>query len=151
MPGASKLSWRLCGLLLVLAAVILLVVGVGRRKGGRAAPAVPLDDWNIPQLVAHLNGEGLALRLVSTQKNGAICQAAFLTTTDKEWDELSRLAKKQEWIGRWRGTLYCKRNRGGEELAYLWGDYHLVVGPFLFFGDPELLERVQTALASGGR
>jgi hypothetical protein len=149
MPGASKLSWLMYGLLLAFVAVTLLVVGVGRRKGGRATPAVPLDDWDIPQLVAYLNGEGLALRLVPTQKNGAISQAAFLTTTDKEWDELSRLAKKQEWIGRWRGTLYCKRNMGGEELAYQWGDYHLVVGPFLFFGDPELLARVQAALARG--
>lgn len=151
MPGTSNLSWRMYGLLLVLVVGSLLVVGIARRKDGRATPVVPLDDWDIPQLVAYLNGKGLGLRMVPTQKDAATCQAAFLTTTDKEWDELSRLAKNQALIGQWRGTLYCKRNMGGEELAFLWGDYHLVVGPFLFFGDIELLERVQTALTSDGR
>jgi hypothetical protein len=124
----------------------ILAVWIGRRKDGSPTSSEPLDDWDIPRLVAYLNEAGLALRMVSARKDGVIDQAAFLTITDQEWEDLDRLFKNPKWISQWRGTLYCKRNTAGYDLSH-WGDYSLVAGPFLFFGDPELLARVRDALA----
>ena len=71
--------------------------------------------------------------------------AAFLTTTDKEWEDLNHLVKDPKRINEWRGTLYCERAKANTDLWYLirqWGANSLIVGPFLLYGDPELLVRV---------
>lgn len=132
-------------LLAILAASALVIVWIPHKSRLPASPP-PLSDWNIPQLAAYLNGEGLTLRLVSTRKDGWVGDSAFLTTTDKKWAELNLLFKHPHLIGRWRGTLYCEKNPAGADLARVGGDYTLVVGTFLFYGDPELLARVRAAL-----
>jgi hypothetical protein len=151
MPSVSKLFWRACWLL--SAAVLmgaLLVVLAGPRGGGRTR-SLPPDDWQIPQLVAHLNREGLGLRVVSTRVDGGVHHSAYLTTTDKEWVDLSALPRDRQQIDRWRGTLHCERF-GSEHMrsdqAREWGDCCLVAGPFLLTGDRELLARVRAALSS---
>ena len=159
MGGVSKFSLRVGRLSLpaVLAAA-LLVGWIGLRAGRPAASAVPPDDWDIPQLVAYLNDAGLGLRVVSALKNGVIDQTAFLTTSSKEWDDLNHLPKDPKQIHRWQGTLYCERGRAGflmrddwSALVRQWGDCCLVVGPFLFYGDRELLDRVRAALTALAR
>jgi hypothetical protein len=149
MLGVSKLSWRACWPLLpALLAGALLTVTMAQRRDGAATPAVSLDDWDIPQLAAYLNDEGLGLRLVSTQKDGVIHHTAFLTTTDQEWIDLNHLPKTRQKIDRWQGSLYCERSPFGDwsNQTHQWGDCCLVVGPFLLFGDRELLDRVRAAL-----
>jgi hypothetical protein len=151
MPSVSKLFWRACWSLFgVLLAGAVLVALAGPRRGGRAVPALPPDDWHIPQLVSHLNREGLGLRVVSTQRDGAAGPNAFLTTTDKEWIDLTVLPKDRQQIDRWRGTLYCERFPSEvmrSDQACLWGDCCLVAGPFLLYGDRQLLARVRAALS----
>ncbi len=151
MPAIRKLSWRaFWPLASVLVAGALSVHCVGRRTGSSAAAAAPLGDWDIPRLVAYLNGKGLGLRVVPTLKGGGGSdRLAFLTTTDQGWEELSRLPRGRPQVGRWRGTLYCERGPAGgdwDDLTAEWGDCSLVVGPFLLFGDRELLGRVRAAL-----
>src|SRR5579872_2320499 len=147
MLGISRLSRH--GIRLVVPAVLaisLLAGWAARRREDPAASAVPLEEWDIPRLVAHLNDAGLRLRIVSTVKHERIGQAVFLTTTSKEWDDLNHLPKDQNQIRRWRGTLYCEsslvdgpaRSRWSE-WARQGGDCCLVVGPFFFYGDRELL------------
>jgi hypothetical protein len=135
----------------VLVAGALFLHCVGQRAGGPAPAAGPLDDWDVPRLVAHLNGKGLGLRVVSTLKvGGGTHRMAFLTTTDQGWEELTRLLRGRSQIDRWRGTLYCERGPAGgdwDDLKRQWGDCCLVVGPFLLFGDRELLGRVRAALS----
>jgi hypothetical protein len=162
MWGASNLSGRVVRLLVpaVLAAAVL-GGWIGRRRDDPATSAVPFDDWDIPRLVAYLNDVGLGLRMVSTMKHGGIVQTAFLTTTTKEWNDLDGLPKHPKQNHRWRGTLYCERGqvrilgRAGRlfgddwsDLTRQWGDCCLVAGPFLFYGDRELLDRVRAALAA---
>src|SRR5690348_148400 len=84
-------------LLIVLLAGAVFAVWIGQHKSGRQTSAVSLDSWDIPQLVDYLNDKGLSLRMVATLKEGTIghirySNTAFLTTTDKEWDDLARLA-----------------------------------------------------------
>jgi hypothetical protein len=130
-----------------LAASALLVAAI-REYEGPASPAQSLNAWDIPRLTAYLNGEGLGLRLVATRQNGVIDNTAFLTTTAKEFEDLNRLPKDPKRIGWWQGTLYCERGPADDwsDLAWQWGDSSLIAGPFLFFGDPDLLARVRDAL-----
>jgi hypothetical protein len=146
--GAARASWALPAVVL---AGLLLAIWVGLPRRGRAPTAAPLDEWDIPQLVSYLNGEGLGLRLVATQKDGVIHTTAFLTTTPKGWEDLNRLQRGRTRIDQWQGTLHCERGPGGEawaDLARQWGNRALVVGPFLLYGDRELLGRVRHALAA---
>lgn len=148
----SKLPWRaFWPLAAVLVAGALFVHRVGQRTGGTATGAAPLDDWDVPRLVAHLNGKGLGLRVVSTLKDGGgTHRMAFLTTTDQGWEQLSRLSRGGAQTDRWRGTLYCERGPAGgdwDDLKRQWADCCLVVGPFLLYGDCELLGSVRAALS----
>jgi hypothetical protein len=159
MMGVSKLSWRVVWLSLSAVLALALLAGwIGHRMARPAESAVAPDEWDIPQLVAYLNDAGLGLRIVSTLKHGNIDQTAFLTTTTREWEDLNRLPKDQKQIHRWQGTLYCERGRAGlllgddwSALTRQWGDCCLVAGPFLFYGDRDLLDRVRAALAALAR
>jgi hypothetical protein len=150
MAAINRLCWHGGrASLLVLLAGALLATAVGQRKGGSPEAPLPLEDWDIPQLVTYLNGKGLGLRVVSTLQNGLIGQSAFLTTTDKEWIDLNPLTKAPKHIDRWRGTLYCERGvrePNWSRLTGQWGDRWLAVGPFLLYGDRELLARVRAAV-----
>ncbi len=51
----------------------------------------------------------------------------------------------------WQGILYCERGPRGNswsELTREWSDSYLIVGPFLLYGDRELLGRVGAALTA---
>jgi hypothetical protein len=50
--------------------------------------------------------------------------------------------------GQWRGIVFCQQD--GEQCWILadfirdnWGEYGMRIGPFVFFGDPELLQRIR--------
>jgi hypothetical protein len=150
MPGEYVLSWRRCWLLLPILLAGILLAGWARQGKERIArPVVRLDGWDIPQLVDHLNGAGLELCVTSTEMDGDVDQSAFLSTTPRKWADVNRLFKDAAQIDRWEGTLYCERGpmTSWPELTSLWGaDYCLVVGPFLFYGDRDLLDRVRATL-----
>jgi len=150
-----KGSWRACWFLVpALLAGVLLVFCNRQGSDHTARPVVPLDDWGIRQLAAFLNDEGLGLRLVVTG-NDAACPNAFMTTTNKGWEELNGLVKHPERIGDWQGVLYCEHAQGLQatwpSMTPHWGGCCLVVGPFLFFGDKQLLGRVRAALTGTRR
>jgi hypothetical protein len=154
MLGVRNLSGRAgWASVLVLLAGGLLAAWISQRESSLATPAVALDDWDIPQLVAYLNGQGLELRVVATQRDGVIHQTVYLTTTDKEWTYFNRLPNDRNQIDLWRGTLYCVRGPIGPLWSTLlseWGECSLVIGPFLLYGDCELLGRVRAALTKRG-
>lgn len=120
-----------------------------RQCGGDPMPSArSLDDWDLSELVEQLNLMGLKFRLRSTQQNGTLGQTAFLTVTDKDWHSLNSLQKDKRRIHDWRGVLFCERvgESSATHLTDQWGEQCLAVGPFLFYGDTELLHRVRTAL-----
>jgi hypothetical protein len=146
MKKYSK-HWVLCPPLLIL--VILTAHGLGYRRIGVDASPLPLDDWDIPDLVTYLNRTGIELRVVASHKTGLIRQSAYLTTTDKDWLQLNHLAKDARGIRQWDGILYCERvgNYDPTALVQQWGDNCLYAEPFLFYGDTVLLSRVRDALS----
>jgi hypothetical protein len=121
------------------------------RKHGANPPTSmrPFKDWDIPELAIHLNRMGVEVRLRAVPKNGQPNYSAYLTATAKEWRDLNELSKDPQRIQEWRGTIYCERV-GVSDPSHLleqWGEHCMAVGPFLFYGDAELLERVRDALA----
>jgi hypothetical protein len=133
-----------------LAAMTLLSASVHERQANRRQADRRLHDWDIPQLADYLQRSGVDVRLVPVSKDGPLLQAVYLTSTAKEWRDLNRLMKEPQRIPEWQGTLYCERV-GENDPAYLlrqWGDHGQQIGPFLFYGDAELLDRILTALAA---
>jgi hypothetical protein len=63
---------------------------------------------------------------------------------------LNTEAKVRENIAAWRGAVYCERAPGPvrrEEQMRDWGDCCLHIGPFVFFGDREMLAEIRTSLS----
>jgi hypothetical protein len=111
-----------------------------------------MDDWDVPRLVDHLNSHGLHLRATPTSRNGSTTDVAYLTETDRNWEELNRLMATRDTLGEWQGVVYCERvgpNVAGDVRIELWGDACLEAPPFLFFGDRDLLARIDGALRNG--
>jgi hypothetical protein len=139
--------WFLLPALLAGAVPAVWVAHTSRR----GPAALPPDDWDIPRLVAHLKEKGLDLRAVPTTRDGELEYNAYLTTTNARWLDLNGLMKDPQLIGRWRGTVYCERRHNRSAvvtLHQLWGDCYFLAGPFLFFGDRQLLEQIRAALTS---
>jgi hypothetical protein len=132
-----------------LAAMTLLTVSVRKHSADSADSSRPIKEWDIPELAVHLNRMGVEVRLRAVPKKGPLIKSAYLTFTTKEWHDLNALNKDPRHFQEWRGTLYCERV-GEHDSSYLidqWGDRSMAVGPFLFYGDTELLDRVRTVLA----
>jgi hypothetical protein len=139
---------RALGIQLVAAiglAGVLAVAG-GRRTEARTPM---MKEWTVEDLVAHLHKSGVEFRAVPTFEKASVNSGAFLTTTDKPWDQLNTLRINVNEVDRWHGTVFCARaaKQDGTEILYeLWGEGGTRVGPFVLFGDPELRVRIEDAL-----
>jgi hypothetical protein len=130
------------------AAMSLLAVSVRKYGVGPSAASRPIHDWDIPELAVHLNGKGVEVQLWTVPKNGPLNHKAYLTSTVKQWRDLNALTKHPHRIQEWRDILYCERmGESASQVLEQWGDHCLIVGPFLLYGDAELLQRVRIALA----
>jgi hypothetical protein len=130
-------------------ASVLLAASLGKRTASPTTPPLPLNDWGILELADHLHRAGIHLNVVPTAKGGVVQDTAFLTTTEKSWHDLNRLRKGAKQLGPWQGILYCERleiDQMRRVLADQWGDFGWTAGPFLFYGDPDLLARVRAVL-----
>jgi hypothetical protein len=139
---------RYCLLSTAVLAWILLAAFLSGHLGNRAAAPRSLDDWDIRELADHLNQAGLNVQLQSPRKDGAIYHNAYLTTAPRDWEELNRLSINPgpSRIHQWHGIVYCERVGNGKLEPLDWEDHLLVIGPFSFFGDAELLERIDILL-----
>ena len=130
-------------------ASVLLATSLGKQSASPTIPALPLDDWDVPELVHYLNRAGLRLHTMSTSLDEVVQNTAYLTVTEKSWHEVNRLLKTGPQLGPWQGILYCERVDREEMRKHLveqWGDGGGSIGPFVFYGDPELFARVRAVL-----
>jgi hypothetical protein len=156
MCGAGKLSpqnWLVLGIALLLSGVVASVIHMyGKRKPERIS--AQLEQWDTPRLVRYLEEWGLGLRVVATDEAQTIERKnVFLTRTNANWDQVNRLPRYAEAIERWGGTVYCEWSSSPERRAIYFdneGDYTLAAGPFVFFGDRELLAEIRAALNQVG-
>jgi hypothetical protein len=138
----SRLA-RTLGVFLLAGLLALL----GSRQGG--SRVVPMDGWEVEDLLNHLHDRGVEFRAVPNAEHGPLTMGVYLTTTDKPRQQLVRLCACRERIDNWEGTVNCGWIAGCSQTdAWLWqfGDCGERQGPFFFFGDPALRARINAAL-----
>jgi hypothetical protein len=151
MSAFSKLplAAKLAGVLLFAC----VAAGLGSLRDAPGGES--MEDWQIEDLVVCLCQNGLEFRTVPTRPNGLLNQGAFLTTTDKPFQELDGLGVFPEHIERWQDVVRCYRVcRRFPELKVwteVWDEgCYSRVGPFILFGDAELRARIWDALRDAG-
>ena len=172
-PEPARRPWLLWPAYALAAAVPVLLALAGRhdRDGPPAVPEVRVPaDWAMADLLGKLGP--LGLRVVPASRTGPPWalerpgrppapagpadvweNGAFLTATDLGWEELSRLPRAAvpgaAALARWRGTVHVRAYRGAPDTWPLGGGKRcaLRAGRFHFYGDPELLDRVEALLA----
>ena len=99
-------------------------------------------------MLARLRERGLQLHLYTPEgAQGAVGHALYLTDGPREVAELKALPRDPGCLGRWRGAAFAEE-LAGPALSELEGAGVLRFGRVVFFGDPELLARIQGALAA---
>jgi hypothetical protein len=104
----------------------------------------------VADLLPHLEGRGLHFHASGTRENGPVVRNAFLTREERAWTDLGGLPKDPSKARSWSGIVYCEcatREEAREDVLAGWGECGLRAGPFVFFGDPELLAEIRAALA----
>jgi hypothetical protein len=82
-------------------------------------------------------------------RDGPLNAGAFLTTTDKSWGALSQPSMTPEHKKDWKDTVYCYKPAAlpGESVLFSFEDEDcLHAGPFVLYGDPDMLKRIRAAL-----
>jgi hypothetical protein len=147
--------WRTHLPVLMMAVLGALLVHAFSRSVPKPAPPalLPLDDWSVADMARYLEGRGLGLRAIPTSPKGYLGPNAFLVRRDFSWLELARLPKDAKRVHLWQGVAYFERWHNpltAEDRAESWEGACLLAGPFLFFGDPELLAHIRDALSAAG-
>jgi hypothetical protein len=110
-------------------------------------PSVPPNS--LTELTDRLNRSGLSLYVVPLTDSSPEA-GLYLCERPNSREQLQKLRRAVELSERWRGIVFCEFNKrlGEVDDAELerWGEHGMVMGPFLFFGDPALLRRIRQAL-----
>jgi hypothetical protein len=146
LPTACPLVW-----LALLGGLAVVACARWAPRVARASTAIELGCWDIPRLVDHLRARGVPLHMVSTIATAESRSNMFLTTRGQGFDDCNTLPRSPEAAGKWRGVVYCEINQhysderpeGGAE------DWYLRRGHFCFFGDPDVVARIEAALRPG--
>ena len=100
----------------------------------------------------HLHKRNLPLNSAVTARTAPVPESGYLWIGPIDRAALTRLERSKSKIGDWRGIVHCQVIHDAEVLARertaLEGCY-LERGPFFFFGDADLLARIDTALREG--
>jgi hypothetical protein len=154
MPAPVLPLWRSALVPAALAVLgSLLVVAVRHRPVPAKPQMIDMSGWTVTDLVRHLEGREVGLYAVPTWEGGVIGINAFLVQGDKPWKELAGLSKSPGCLWQWKGVVYCERVTNedtADSLAECWGDSHLRIAPFVFFGDPQLVGVIRDALRNPG-
>jgi hypothetical protein len=130
--------------------VLILIMGVGCLVQSYRLhcfdPSNASSDADLQNLARGLFEGGLEGRVVAERQDGLLIGAIFLTQTDLNDNEIRRLIIDPNWDSRWHGTvkIYYDPQRqfvGNEDFEYRYG-------PFLLFGDQELIHRIVEMLGS---
>lgn len=133
--------WISVGLFAV--AVTLIPLAVQRQCGSVSSPRT------LAELAARLS-QGTPPLHVVPQFPDRLEDTFWVSTTLHSREQLWGLGRQPELAkkGQWQGIVMCEsRGKGSvildEFIEENWGEYGMRVGPFVLFGDPDLLQVIR--------
>jgi hypothetical protein len=142
---------RRCFCLFTLILVALVAGGVGAlMPAGQADGPLP-PDWDVADLLAHLDARGVRLCAEPMVRNGPVSAGVFLSEAPIDRQRLPFLVRLRDQGAAWRGLVLAHRAPAAREATFEWqmqdwGEFALLAGGVVLFGDPGLLERIAQAL-----
>jgi len=96
---------------------------------------------------------GFNFRVVSDRQDGLLIENMFLTQSDLADGEIRSLAIDPTQMERWRGTVKVFYEPSLQFTRWIGEDseYNYRYGPYLMFGDEELLKAIKELLQSDNR
>jgi hypothetical protein len=88
----------------LVVALLAALAGYALRGTADSAAHKPADS--IPALVAHLEHQGIHLRVIPLARDGDVYMGAFLTRTTRKWEQLSFWLRQPEQLPHWRDTVH---------------------------------------------
>jgi hypothetical protein len=104
---------------------------------------------NATDLAAFLRHKLPKARILSTRVDGRIDRSFLVTIGSSDELTLRSLPRVADRAGEWQGTVLCECLVNWETADLFleqWGEHAFARPPFVFFGDKELLERINEAL-----
>ena len=133
----------------LFAAAVTLIPLVGQRMRRRASPPRTLTEFTAP--LSRCSPPLTVVPLFPDQPNSCV----WVCARPQSREQLCGLARDPELVktGHWQGIVFCERVGEGamipdEFIRDNWGEYALRIGPFLLFGDPDLLQRIRETFRS---
>jgi hypothetical protein len=126
----------------VLAFVAGYLLDVFLPKG---SPVRRPDLQSIYDIAARLETKHIPLRVFVDGRDESAPYAYFALNPDVPLSLFP--LRSPEFAGQWKGLVHVQRIAPYDfPNTSAWGEYGLQVGDWLFFGDPELLRRIEGAL-----
>lgn len=151
MPNRNPLPlWIVVSIFLAAVTMVPLACRLRRRP---IPPPTVTQLRTLTELAEMLSYNASDLRIVPSAKYGSVERGMFLCTDSRSWQQLSSVTRTCEHADKWQGVAYCEYQGGeissiAEWNTETWGEYTKHIEPFLFFGDPELLQRIDQIIAN---
>jgi hypothetical protein len=89
-------------------------------------------------------------------KYGSVERGMYLCNDSRSWEQLASVTRSNRDADKWQGVVYCERQGGDissipERDIEMWGEHAMRIEPFLFFGDPALLRRIDQIIRNHSR
>jgi hypothetical protein len=104
---------------------------------------------SVAEVVDRLRERGLDYQVVAACHAGPIDNGAFLCAGEKPWVEVNRLSRSRARSAHWSGVVHIQpffTPEMAEDTMQDWDECGARVGNLVFFGDPQLLREVVSAL-----
>jgi hypothetical protein len=127
-----------------LAAVTAVPLTCGLRSRSATSPPTVTESRTFTELAEVLSQAAPDLHVVPTMKNGSLEMGFYLCTDARSWEQLTSVSRSYRRADKWQGLVCCERigHAFPEWEIQEWGEHAMQIGPFLFFGDPDLLRRI---------
>jgi hypothetical protein len=133
--------WALVTVLLASTGIVPLIYPLLR-------PASPPPE-TLAELIELLHRSDPQLHAVAMTDHSPQ-SAVYFCERPQPRERLQLLRRLPESAGRWRGVAFCERSgrlsKIEESEWQRWGAYGLRIGSLVFFGDPAVLRRIETAI-----
>jgi hypothetical protein len=134
------------------AAALALAAAWSCRPAVAPAPR-PLEGVAAADLAGRLRR--LGLQAIPEAAGGDLGRGVFLCEGPRDVETLRPLMRQKERAADWRGVVLMKRENHPNEVFYRqldeWGESGFYDPPYVFFGDPQWIERIRADLGADGR